>query len=73
MGTALRSTERVKLPMYVAAVTTALNALLNYGLIFGKFGLPAMGVSGAAIATCISAWVGPVIVHDVVHGTKKTS
>ncbi len=62
MSISLRCTERAKLPMYVAAITTALNALLNYGLIFGKFGLPALGVSGAAIATCISAWAGPLIV-----------
>ncbi len=56
----LRSTEEVKLPMYVALFTTVLNALLDYALIFGKFGLPEMGIEGAALATCISAWSGPV-------------
>ena len=61
LATVLRNTERVKLPLYVSVVTTLTNALANYGLIFGKFGLPQMGVAGAALATCISAWLGPVL------------
>lgn len=58
----LRNIEKVKVPMYVSAVTTVLNAFFNYGLIFGKFGLPEMGVRGAATATCISSWSGPVLI-----------
>ena len=61
LSTALRNTERVKLPMYVSFFTTICNAICNYALIFGKFGLPAMGVAGAAIATCISSWLGPIL------------
>ncbi len=62
INTVLRSTQRVKLPMYVSFFTTILNAVLDYALIFGAFGLPAMGVRGAAIATVISAWSGPLII-----------
>ncbi len=58
----LRCTERVRLPMIVAFVTTSFNAFLNYALIFGKFGLPEMGVEGAALATCISSWCGPILI-----------
>ncbi len=58
----LRTTKRVKLPMYVSIFTTVLNAILDYALIFGAFGLPKLGVQGAAIATVISAWSGPVII-----------
>lgn len=58
--TLLRSTEEVKLPMYVSLFTTLLNALLDYALIFGAFGLPELGIRGAALATCISAWSGPL-------------
>lgn len=61
----LRSTRRVKLPMVVAFFTTALNAVLDYALIFGAFGLPALGIRGAAVATVISAWSGPLIIFAV--------
>lgn len=61
LSTVLRNTERVRLPMYVSFITTIANALVDYGLIFGKFGLPEMGVQGAALATCISSWMGPVL------------
>lgn len=57
----LRNIEKVRIPMYVSMVTTVLNAVFNYGLIFGKFGLPEIGVAGAAAATCISSWSGPVL------------
>lgn len=62
LGAILRSVEDVKLPMYSALFTAVLNGILDYCFIFGAFGLPAMGVKGAAIATCISAWLGPIII-----------
>ncbi|MBQ3181770.1 MAG: MATE family efflux transporter [Clostridia bacterium] len=65
VGVLLRSTGRAKLPMYVAALTAVLNAALDYALIFGKFGCPQLGIEGAAIATCISAWVGPIVLMSV--------
>ena len=61
LSTVLRSTERVKLPLAVSGVTAVFNAFLNYALIFGKCGLPAMGVRGAAWATVISSWMGPLL------------
>ena len=57
----LRSTAQVKLPMYVALVTTVENAVLNYLLIFGGFGLQGLGIRGAALATVISSWTGAVL------------
>ena len=62
LSTVLRSTERVKLPLAVSGITAVCNAALNYTLIFGKFGVPAMGVRGAALATVISSWMGPILV-----------
>ena len=61
MSTLLRNTERVGLPLAVSMVTTVANAAVNYVLIFGKLGFPEMGVAGAAIGTCVSAWLGPVL------------
>ncbi len=62
LGAILRSAEDVKLPVWSALFTTVCNGFLDYALIFGAFGFPAMGVQGAAIATCISAWLGPIII-----------
>ncbi|MBP1544862.1 MAG: MATE family efflux transporter, partial [Oscillospiraceae bacterium] len=57
----LRSTAQVRLPMYVALITTFENAGLNYLLIFGGFGIPALGIRGAALATVISSWTGALL------------
>lgn len=51
---ALRATERVKIPIIISVFTIIINISLNYILIFGKFGMPALGVAGAAYATVIA-------------------
>ncbi|MDJ0848492.1 MAG: MATE family efflux transporter [Myxococcota bacterium] len=48
-------------PMVVTICVNVLNAALDYGLIFGAFGLPAMGVTGAATATAIAMWTGAAV------------
>lgn len=60
--TVLRNTEHVRLPLYVSVVTTIANAFVDYGLIFGAFGMPRLGIAGAALATCISSWLGPALI-----------
>lgn len=50
----LRSTERVRIPLLASAAGVATNIILNYVLIYGNFGAPALGVRGAAIATVTS-------------------
>ncbi len=50
----LRAVNQVKAPVAISCMTIVINITLNYILIFGKFGAPAMGVAGAALATLIA-------------------
>jgi len=50
----LEGLSMTKLPMYINIGGLFLNVLLNYLLIFGKFGFPAMGLDGAGYATLIT-------------------
>ena len=47
----LRSSERAKVPMTAGITALVVNTVLNYGLIYGRLGLPAMGVRGVALST----------------------
>jgi putative MATE family efflux protein len=47
----LRAAGDTKTPMYVDLIANSYNVLMNYILIFGKFGFPELGVLGAGIAT----------------------
>ncbi len=51
---ALRGAGDTKTPMKVGVAMNLINVVLNYVLIFGKFGFPALGVRGAGIATAIA-------------------
>ena len=50
----LRSVKTVRISLVVYISSLIVNALFNYILIFGKFGMPRLGVMGAAIATVIA-------------------
>jgi putative MATE family efflux protein len=54
LGLSLRSIERVRLPLVATTLSLVLNVFLSWILIFGEFGLPALGVAGAAWATVIA-------------------
>lgn len=51
MEMAFKATQQVKLPMMISIVVFSSNTIINYILIFGKFGFPALGVAGAALGT----------------------
>ena len=61
LSASLRSADKAKYPMYVAVVVNILNIMGNYTLIFGKFGMPALGVEGAAISTSACRFVSVVL------------
>lgn len=55
-GGILRATGRVRNPEIIMGIAGIINLVLDYTLIFGKLGFPAMGIKGAALATVFS-WV----------------
>ena len=70
-GSSLRELGETKLPMTASIAAIFVNLIFNYLLIFGKFGFPCMGVSGAAIATVLSRFVEAVIIIIAVGRRKK--
>lgn len=68
----LRSTGQTKLPMIASAVALSVNTVLNYILIFGKLGMPAMGVQGAAIATVTARFAEVFLIIGAVYSLKLT-
>ncbi len=46
--------SQTKYSMYATILANVINVVLNYLLIFGKFGFPEMGIIGAAIGTLVS-------------------
>ncbi|MBR2674367.1 MAG: MATE family efflux transporter [Mogibacterium sp.] len=69
MEMAFKATQQVRIPMAISAVVFSSNTLINYILIFGKFGMPALGVAGAAIGT-LSARVLEVILNAILVTRK---
>lgn len=67
----LRETEETMVPMKAGLVAVVVNLVLNYILIYGKFGAPALGAKGAAIATVTSRFVELAIVVIWTHSHKE--
>ena len=65
----LREAGETRVPMFASLVAVFTNLILNYIFIFGHFGVPAMGVLGAAVATVISRFVevGILIIWSHTH------
>lgn len=61
LSTMFRCMERASLPLYASIFAAVLNTGLNYLLIFGKCGFPALGAEGAAIATLVSQVVNCLV------------
>ena len=61
-ATSLREMKETLIPMLSGILAIIVNLFLNYLLIFGKWGLPQLGTSGAAIATVVSRFVEMIFV-----------
>lgn len=69
----LREGGRTLPPMVASIIAVALNCILNYIFIFGKLGIPVLGVRGAAIATVISRFVECLIISIWTHCNSETN
>ena len=56
-----RGISDTRTPLYISLVANGLNVILDYGLIFGRLGMPEWGVEGAATATVIAEWAFALI------------
>lgn len=65
----LRETGETVAPMIMGFIAVFTNCILNYILIFGKFGAPALGVRGAAIATVVSRYTECICI--IIYTIKK--
>jgi len=63
----LRETGRTTVPMAAGITAVFVNLVLNYILILGKFGAPALGSKGAAIATVVARFAELTIVAGWTH------
>lgn len=67
----LRESNQTFVPMVSGVCAVLVNLVLNYVLIFGKFGAPELGIEGAAIATVASRFVEMCIVVFWTHLHSK--
>ena len=61
MASLLRCTGQVRIPLQASIISVLTNIVLNWILIFGHLGMPALGVRGAAMATVIAQGTGVLL------------
>lgn len=69
----IKETGQTLVPMLAGLAAVVINLVLDYILIFGVFGAPALGVAGAAIATVISRFAECMIVVVWTHRNSATN
>ena len=63
--------SQTKYAMWATILANVINVILNYLLIFGKFGFPEMGIVGAALGTLISRVVMVLFIWGFLKSKKK--
>lgn len=58
MSAALRAVGETRIPMLLALGVNVVNVVLDWALIFGHYGFPALGLAGAALATSTARFLG---------------
>ena len=67
----LRAIGDSKMPMVYNTIANVVNLFFNYGLIYGKLGMPEMDVAGASLATVIGQCVAFVIAMYMMFSKKR--
>lgn len=65
ISASLRSANKAIYPMLVTVLVNIMNIIGNYSLIFGKWGMPALGAEGAAISTSVARGVSMVVLFVI--------
>src|ERR1700676_677360 len=60
-ASALRGAGDTRTPLWIGGIIDVLAIFFNYVLIFGKFGFPALGVDGSAVATLLAIAIGGIL------------
>lgn len=63
----VRESGYTKIPMIASMSAVLINLFLDYSLIFGAFGMPRLGVAGAAIATVIAKVIEALVIMAWTH------
>jgi putative MATE family efflux protein len=71
MTAALRATGDTRTSLVINTGINVVNLLLGYGLIYGAFGLPALGVAGAGYATTTARILGAGVLFAILLGRKE--
>lgn len=57
--------------LWISIASVGVNAVLNYGLIHGAYGLPRLGLLGSAAATTITVWATALALVILLHGRRR--
>lgn len=68
MAVGLRAMHKPGVSTFFSGIGIVSNVVLNWILIFGKFGFPAMGIQGAAIATVLSGAIEIACLYSYLYG-----
>jgi MATE family multidrug resistance protein len=63
----MRGVGNTRIPFLVSLLTTSLNVGINFLLIYGKLGFPALGIQGAALGTIIAQFVGAMLLGVILR------
>lgn len=70
LGTAQRAAGDARTPLYIGLLTNIVNIILLIGLVEGRFGMPQMGVVGAALAGGLAFTFNSILVLGLWFGKK---